>query len=171
MIRGQVLSVNVFLGVRPVCQRASGGHVAWSPGNHAGSEQRVISLLRTRKPKVHDADMRSGGARLQHDIVRLQIAMDNTAGMQSRHARQQLVTDLPRLVGFEFSHFLETGVQSLPLQQSHAQEQKRRRGLVTAENLINGAEVGMNNLARKNDLLLKALRSRGIGCDFRPDDL
>jgi hypothetical protein len=96
--------------------------------------------------------------------------MNDAPGMQSRHAGQQLVTDVHCLAGFELCRFLEAGIQSLPLQQSHAQEQKGRGRLVTPKNLVNGTKVGMNHFAGENDLLLKASRSRGIGCDFRPDD-
>jgi hypothetical protein len=36
--------------------------------------------------------------------------MNDATGMQSRHAGQQLVTDIHRLAGFELGRLLEAGI-------------------------------------------------------------
>ena len=96
--------------------------------------------------------------------------MNHASGVQSRHAGQQLLTDVHRLAGFHLFGLLEAGIESFTLQQPHGEEQKWRRGLVAAKNLVDGAEIGVDHLTRKKHLLLKAGGGGCIGGDLGPDD-
>ena len=95
--------------------------------------------------------------------------MNHASGVQSGYAGHQLFTDVRCLAGFQLFGLLEAGIESFSLQQPHGEKQKRRRGLVAAKNLIDGAEIAVNHLTRKKHLLLEAGRGGCIGGDLGPD--
>ena len=127
--------------------------------------------MRAGEAKIHDADVHARAARFQYDIVRLQVAMNDASGMQCRHAGQQLLTDLRRFAGFQFFATFEPGIEGLPLQQPHGEEQKGRSRLVTAKDLVDRTEIGVNHLAREKHLLLEAGRGGGIAGNLGTDNL
>src|ERR1700721_154344 len=102
-----------------------------------------------------------------HDVLRLQIAMDDALGMGAIEGATDLLHHRNGIFRREFPLPPQYGSKVFPVDELHADE-ANALGLAEVED---ADDVLMRDVAGENQLLLKALQDCRIGSQFRADDL
>ena len=108
---------------------------------------------------------------LQHDVGRLDITMDDTGCMKRAEAGAQLSKDRDCLHLREGVWTPQTRGKCLAPEKFHREKQEGRHASGRTSDVIDGAKIRMNDLARQKNFLLKTMgRTRACG-NMRKDDL
>ena len=137
-------------------------HVSRRAHQHAGLRH-AVHFHRPRQPEVHHRDP---AAAVYHDVLRLEVAVNDALGM----GRFQGAGHLPHyteafIVGGP--SLLEQGSEVPPLDELHGDELE---ALGHAQ-VINADDVLVGDLAGQDQLLLEAREDLGIAGQFGADDL
>src|SRR2546430_5570360 len=139
------------------------GHVIHGSDQSAGlgHPHRLQSASQT---KVHDHD---AALFVPHDVLRLQVAVDDAFAVSSFESAAGLEDDLHRLLWSKLFVRLQKAVQVLALDILHGDELDSS-GFTQIENTNH---VPLRNLAGENQLLLEALDDGRIAGQVGADDL
>ena len=135
--------------------RLFGRHVVWRADQRAGLRHAG------REHRARDAEVHHVGAAafVQHDVLRLQVAMDHTFGVRSFQRSTDLGHDVGRFRGLEFFLPTKEALQVLALDVLHGDELDP----VGLSEIKNANDVFMSDLAREDQFLLEAPQNFGIG--------
>ena len=121
-------------------------------GRRAGAD--VLHVAHGRQAEVHDADL--AGA-VEHDVGRLQVAMQDAALVRRREARAELPRDLERLVLRQPADAAQQRREILAVHVLHRQEQLP----VDLADVVDAADVGMRRPGARGPDFVVELREPG----------
>jgi hypothetical protein len=103
----------------------------------------------TRQPKIHDKDL---AAAIDHDVGRLQVAVQHAFFVRRRQARAQLARGLQRLIHRQPPDTPQQGTEILPVHVLHGDVVQP----LHLADVVNPAHVGMRHLARDAHFIIEA---------------
>ena len=125
-------------------------------GGRAGAD--VFDGADRRQPEVHQPDF----ARVvQHDVGGLQVAMEDAALVRGGQPGAQLPRDVGGLVFREAADAAERRREVLAVHVFHRQVEVT----VDLADVVDAADVGVRDLARRPDLVVELREPDGIGAD------
>src|SRR6185369_1229405 len=111
-------------------------------------------------------------ATVHHDVLRLQVAVDDSAGVRGGQAGTDFSGGIERLIGGQAADALQETAQILAIHVFHGDE----RDAFYFADVVNAADVRMGNLAGDADFSVKAFEQArvaggGFGQEFQCDRL
>jgi hypothetical protein len=113
----------------------------------------------SRQTKIRDHDLASS---IEHDVGRLQIAMQNAFGVSGGQSGAELSRDFHRFVGWKPADTPQQGSQVFAIDILHGEKCLA----VDRAHVVHPANIGMRNAARHPYFVPKALEQSLIACGF-----
>ena len=102
-----------------------------------------------------------------HDVLRFQVAVDDSQAVSGFQGAADLLHELDRLFRGEFFLFLDQRAQVLALHELHGDELHT----ISIAQIVNTDDIPVGYLAGEQKFLFESGEDRGIGRQFRPDQL
>ena len=125
-------------------------------GSQNGGGLRKAGVARTSDAEVHYLDVAIG---LDHDVLRLDVAVDNAAGMRHRKRLGNLRADFRGFALVDGATFLDGGFKVGAAQEFHDDVVR----LIVEAPVVDAHDVGALQLGRRGSFLAEALGERGVG--------
>ena len=135
-------------------------------GRHVGRRAGADRLTRTR-PARPKSVMRTLAAAVEHDVGRLEVAVEDAALVRRGEAGADLARDLEAALLREAADAPEQRREILAVHVLHRQE----RVPVDLADVVDAADVGMRDLARHAHFGVELRQARGIAIDVRRQEL
>ena len=148
-----------------------GRHVGRRAGDSSDGERSGFTKSAAREAEVSDAGMNLVAQAVDHDIGSFDIAMKDAGIMGGCNACGHLGDDASGLFRRPGPEAIEPGCERFPGQELHGEKGQLSLGALPMKDVIDGAEVGMNNFASMEYLVLEAILHDGVGRKLRQDGL
>jgi hypothetical protein len=152
LVEHQTERVDVAAHARAFTCKLLGRHICRSTGHIA---RLLLFFRRNRETEVRDPDV---AAPIEHDVRRLEIAMQHAALVRGRQSRDELPRHVERLFVRQVPDALDERRQVLSIDELHRQE-VLAAGLA---DVVDAADVRVRELAGDADFREEALTPHGI---------
>src|SRR5205823_3742996 len=144
-----------------LAERLLGRHVVHGAHKGAGLGH-TIAFERARQSEVHD---QNAAGLIAHDVLRLQITMNDPYAVRGFERTADLLHDLDRFLGGELSLLMDEGAEVLALDVLHGDE---LHAFGFAQ-VVNADYIFVGDLASEEQFLLEAVENSLIAGKIGPD--
>ena len=149
--------------IQLLAQRLLGRHVLHGAQQRAGLGH-AVAFDGPCQAEIHDHD--AAGV-FHHDVLRLEIAVQDAGAVRRFQRGANLLQDLHRLIGRHLASLFENAAQIAARNQFHGHKAHAR----VFREVVHPHHVTVRHLVGKTDLLLETVDDGGVAGQLRPDHL